>query len=349
MRDYWIAFGAAFLAAFGLTYPIRFLTGYLGIVDRPNERSSHHIPTPRAGGLAIVATLFVITLAFGAMERRPMLGLLAAAVIAGVSFWDDVRSLPFAVRLVTQLIVATTLVMTLNLPVTALDLPGLSWPLPTWLGQALAILFIVGYCNFFNFMDGINGLAAGQAILTGGTIAVLLANTGAGPMAVLAAAAAGAAFGFLPHNFPSARIFMGDVGSVTLGFMLALLSQTAHSVGHVPWTAILLVHAVFLFDATFTLLKRVRRGERVWRPHREHNYQLLVRRGWSHPRTSMTLWVISAVCCGAGLVYAGSDVLGRWLAFATAASVLLALATLAHWPAIIAWFAPAKPNPGAPG
>ena len=196
--------------------------------------------------------------------------------------------------------------------------------------MALAVLFVVAYCNFFNFMDGINGLAAGQAVITAACLSILLSRVGCGASALVAAVVCGAAAGFVPHNFPAARIFMGDVGSVTLGFGLALLSLVVHSRGGVPWTAVILVHAVFLFDATFTIVKRLWRGENITSPHREHNYQLLVRSGWSHVSTTLTVLMLSTGSCLAAFCYARFAAPIQWSALVGTAAGLTAYAVIAH-------------------
>lgn len=326
-----LAFGTGLAASLLLTFPVRKLTRSWGIVDRPNERSSHRVATPRGGGLAIVIACLLTILCLVPLGAGFGLTTGCVFVVALVSLCDDVRSLSFALRLATQTVAAIVLVIALHLPVKALDLPGHAWILPEWLGLFLSILFIVAYCNFFNFMDGINGLACGQGALTGAALVPLTYGGGDRVEAVIAATISGAAAGFLPHNFPKARIFMGDVGSVTLGFTLAVLSQVAHSRGNVPWTAILLVHAVFLFDACATVLKRAIRGQPVWRPHREHSYQLLVRSGWSHVRTSLVFWLLTAESCLAGLVYAWTEGAVQWAALLVTVASLVALSVYAHW------------------
>jgi UDP-N-acetylmuramyl pentapeptide phosphotransferase/UDP-N-acetylglucosamine-1-phosphate transferase len=276
--------------------------------------------------LALAATVLVL------VPIRPeglAAGLLIAAV-AAVSLVDDVRSLSFAPRLAVQVIAAVGVVWLLEVPARAVDRPGWDAAPPRGWGAALAVVFLVAHANFFNFMDGINGLAAGQAVVTGATLAVVLHAAGRGPAAVVAAATAGAAAGFLPHNFPAARIFLGDVGSVTLGFLLALLALVAHARGGVPWSAILLIHAAFLFDALVTIARRARRGESLVRPHREHHYQLLVRAGWSHTATTLTVLALSAGCCGAAWLSTRSHGWARWAALLGPLVALVVFAAVAQ-------------------
>lgn len=318
----------ACLAAGLLAFPVRWLVLRFGVVDRPNDRSSHEIPTPRGGGLAIVLGVVLTVPWFVSPERAYWILGLCVAAVALVSIVDDFRSLSFATRLAIQGGAAVVAVVALGVPVRSIDLPAVAVALPAWLGLVIAVLFVVAYSNFFNFMDGINGIAATQAVVSATTLAMLFQQAGDLSGAVVAGAIAGAAAGFLPHNFPAARIFMGDVGSVTLGFALAVLSMIAHTRGGVPWPALLLIHGAFLFDTVFTLIKRLLRGENVVRPHREHNYQLLIRGGKSHFAVTSTYGVISAGCCIAGYLYATNGPAFRWGALALP---LLGLSTLAVW------------------
>ena len=320
----------ALVISFVLTFPVRHMVLRLGIVDRPNLRSCHQTPTPRAGGLAIVvATGLAIPWVVPLDAQAIGIGLLIV-VIAAVSLLDDLFSLSFKTRLAVQVAAAVVAVIGLGLPIRALDLPGLSIELPHWLGMALAVFFVVAYCNFFNFMDGINGLAAGQAVMAAACLSILLLRVGCGAAALVAAVVCGAAAGFVPHNFPAARIFMGDVGSVTLGFGLALLSLVVHSRCGVPWTAVILIHAVFLFDATFTIGERLWRGENITIPHREHNYQRLVRCGWSHVFTTLTILMLTTGSCLAAFCYAHFATPIQWSGLIGTAAGLTAYAVIAH-------------------
>jgi UDP-N-acetylmuramyl pentapeptide phosphotransferase/UDP-N-acetylglucosamine-1-phosphate transferase len=326
----YLAAFSAFVASGLLTFPVRRLVLRLGVVDRPNERSSHQVATPRAGGLAIVLGVALTVPWFAPLGVGVALAALCAGAVAAVSLADDVYSLPFWARLAVQSLAATAVVVELRLPVGSVDLPGTVLELPGWLGLAVGVLFVVAYCNFFNFMDGINGLAAGQATLSAATLAALLHRGGCETAAVVSAAVCGSSAGFLPHNYPSARIFMGDVGSVTLGFALAVLSLVACAFGGVPWTAVLLVNALFLYDPTATLVRRALRGENLVRPHREHDYQAMVRKGWPHRVVSPALWALSGCCCLAGYLYSGSDVGVRRASLLVTAALLAALTVVAR-------------------
>ena len=330
MRTLILAFGIAIVVSGLSTVPIRWMLLWLGALDRPNERSSHLIPTPRGGGLAMLMGTAAAIVWLLPLTPEILCLVPAIAAVAGVSFLDDFHSLSFKTRLAVQTAAAAAVVFTLDVPVRTLGLPGLEPFLPRSVGIALAILFIVAICNFYNFMDGINGLVAGQSALVAATLSLLLSTSGCEGAALVAAAVCGAAAGFLPHNFPAARIFMGDVGSVSLGFALATLSQVAHARGGVNWTAVILVHAAFLLDAVFTLLKRTWRGEAIVQPHREHSYQLLVRSGWPHATVTILVLFLSAGSCAAACISARVDAWAQWITILGPVAGFAGYAVLAH-------------------
>ena len=199
------------------------------IVDKPNERSSHDRPIARGGGIAIMAT---IALGAGAVSFTfPSTLLLSIAVgaiaVSVISFLDDLGSISPAVRFGCHALATLIPLAVLGCPSVQLAIvPGLGWGLPQWLSLALLFFWIAGYTNAFNFMDGINGIAASQAALTGIGMAVvggLSSGKWNSAPVLLSLVVGGAALGFLPHNFPRARMFMGDVSSAPLGYLLALI------------------------------------------------------------------------------------------------------------------------------
>ena len=246
------------------------------LIDVPNDRSSHVLPTPRGGGIAIVGVtlvlLAVLTL-MGKMPVRSAVGLLGAGVlVAAVGFADDHAHIEARWRLLAHFIAATWLVVWLR------GLPPLAIAGGTvdagWLGYPLAVLYVVWVLNLSNFMDGIDGIAAIEVLTVSLSGVVIYAVTGsdsarlAAPLVV-----AGAALGFLIWNWPPARIFMGDVGSGFLGLVMAALSLDAGwSNPRVLWAWIILL-GVFVVDATVTLVRRAARGERFHEAHRTHAYQ----------------------------------------------------------------------------
>jgi len=277
----------------------------LHVVDVPNQRSSHTQIVPRTGGVAIILAM-ICTMALMGKPTAPLLVAMGLGAMGSiVSFIDDFVSLSSLVRLLVHLGVAAVSIFMIQLHLRELALPFWTLPFPYWVGLAVAALFVTGFINFFNFMDGINGIAASQGIVGAATLAVLLAMGGAGNSVLVSAALVGGCLGFLPYNFPRATMFMGDMGSTTIGFSLAML--TLIGARHWPWVACLLPLGVFIYDATFTLFKRLLRGENVLKAHREHHYQLLIRSGWSHLRVTLLQVGLMLLCSAAALVYATRD------------------------------------------
>ncbi len=271
---------AVFLAAWAGTRLVLGLLRRRAILDHPNERSSHAVPTPRGGGLA-VAPVIIIAWAAGlsllpgaASSLWPLIA--GAALLAAVSWADDLRSLPPHWRLAAQFLAVAAGIFAL--PANAPVFQGL---LPGWLDTLAAAVLWVWFVNLFNFMDGIDGITGTEtAFVAAGAAAITLIAGGPPFSAYAGLTTAAAALGFLAWNWPPARIFLGDVGSVTLGFLVGwLLLDLA---GRGLWAPALILPLYYLADATITLGRRLARGEKVWLAHRSHFYQLAVRRGCSH-------------------------------------------------------------------
>lgn len=245
-------------------------------LDHPNDRSSHSAPTPRGGGVAVVSVALLTWAILG--EGKEALGtawpmILIAALLMAVSWIDDRRGLPPAARLVFHF--AAAIAGVAAMPEVRL-FQGL---LPPLADHALAVIAWVWFINLTNFMDGIDGITGVETVSVCLGVAILSYTGHAGPE-VEALALTGAAFGFLIWNWHPARIFLGDVGSVPLGFLLGgLLIDLA---GRGDWAAAVILPAYYLADATITLFARLMAGERVWEAHRRHYYQVALRSGARH-------------------------------------------------------------------
>jgi len=302
------------------------------LLDIPNERSSHTNPTPRGGGLAIAAIVLtgfvVLQLARGQLATRVFLGyLLGALTVALVSGLDDLINLTARVRLPVHLFAAGIFAAFAG-PVTSIYMPFAGQIRLGWLGFPITVIWIAGFTNAFNFMDGIDGIAAGQAIVAGAYWIVITLALGIPALTVLSVLVAGASFGFLLHNMPPARIFMGDVGSTVLGYTFATLpilaaNQTGDSRLFIVGT---LVVAPFIFDTNLTILRRALQKEHLLKAHRSHLYQRLTKLGYYHGSVT-ALYILVALVTGLlGLAYLwGTDLLG----LAALSLVVLLLASIA--------------------
>ncbi|HCF99352.1 MAG TPA: UDP-phosphate alpha-N-acetylglucosaminyl 1-phosphate transferase [Chloroflexi bacterium] len=261
------------------------------VVDIPNARSSHRLPTPVGGGLLIV--LFTLLGLLAGQLILSLLGWLAlfgyiagAVLIAGVSWIDDLHHLPNRIRFSVHLIGTLLAILAfgywqrITLPwVGTIALPGAA--------AVVTIFWIVGLTNVFNFMDGIDGIAGSQGVIAGAGWLVLGAITGQAFVALMGALLASTCLGFLAHNWAPARVFMGDVASSFLGFSFAVLAVVgARQNADLPVAGALLLWP-FLFDATFTLARRLMRRENIFAAHRSHLYQRLVIVGFSHQSVSI--------------------------------------------------------------
>ncbi len=283
------------------------------ILDHPNERSSHDRAVPRGGGIAVMAVVAAgwCLLGWWRGDGYDLFAIAAiAAVLAAASFIDDLRGLPALQRLVLQtLAVALGCLLLPHTPV----FQGLLPPLADRLAAGFCWLWFI---NLFNFMDGIDGITAVEAGCIGIGIGLVTATTGvAMDLTSPAVIAAGAAVGFGFWNWRPAKIFLGDVGSVGLGFLLGWLLLSLAASGQ--WPAALLLPLYYLADATWTLARRMVRGEVFWRAHRSHFYQYAVRRCGDHGRVALSILGCNVVLIGAAL-WAGFDTgnLSFWPALA---------------------------------
>ena len=275
------------------------------ILDHPNERSLHTRPTPRSGGVAILAAILAGMIVIGWQARQfgelSWIGV-GVLLVATVSYIDDRKNVPVIDRLLAHL-TAGGIVLRGGFSLHGFELPGVAWNFLPWLGVGLSLLFIVWMVNLYNFMDGMDGFAGGMATIGFGSFAALGWVAGNSLFFAMSLVIAAGAAGFLTQNFPPARIFMGDVGSSSLGLLAAVLSLWGVRDGVFPFWIALLVFSPFLVDATVTLLRRLAGGEKVWQAHRTHYYQRLVQLGWGHRRT--VLWAYSIMlACGASALWA---------------------------------------------
>jgi len=301
------------------------------VLDVPNKRSSHARATPRGGGAAIVVLVLIgwtpFTHLFGAFQVNATHGafLLGGSLIAVVSWLDDLRGLSNRVRFTVHCLSAALLVAFAQ-PWTEIILPWAGTVSLSWCAWPFTLMWIVGFTNTFNFMDGVDGIAGTQALIGGLAWASLGWRAGQPDIVALGLLIAIGALGFLGHNWPPARIFMGDVGSAFLGFALAalpLLSGAASpwaGIGADPITAGLLVWP-FIGDAVFTFVRRWHAGENVFAAHHSHLYQRLVITGLSHQQVTLLYGSLAL----SGVLFAQAWIAGVQVAVFGVIPLLLAL------------------------
>ena len=302
--------GAAAVSGLGAAWSVGHARRH-GLVDAPGERRSHQVETPRGGGIGIVIACLGCLVAMGLGEpssARWWLVALGLMLVAGIGWMDDHRSLAAWPRLGVHMVAAVLLAVALHL--------GGNGVMVCVAGALLAL----GLVNAWNFMDGINGLATSQAALCGLAFAALPGFA----MPILGIAIAGACLGFLPFNFPRARVFLGDVGSGALGYLMAILIVTGFvSSPASDWPLLLLAPLAMLVDSGLTLLWRMRRGDRWWQPHVEHAFQRWSRRkGHVWVTLAYGLWTTTVIGVMLSVWGSGGNTgLVAFLACATAAAL----------------------------
>lgn len=364
-RPGWWAFACAAVFAWALMYPLRTLALRRGAVAPTDERRVHQGLVPQIGGIGMLVALVVAASVFVEWDaqrglallnqRQLLVTLICAVAVSLLGAVDDLRDIGWRVKLSGQVAIAVAVVVVpafwlpeglsvqrAPLIVDVIDLPFVQ-PLhvPIVLGVAIVVVWIVAVMNMLNFIDGVDGLAAGQAAIIAGTFAIIAASYSRMGVAVLAAAASGAALGFLPHNWRKggARMFMGDSGSLLLGFLLAVISvqgvlKTTAAISLVIPLALL---AVPILDTTFVVLKRIRHGVSVAHPDRWHLHHRLLNVGLSPRRVAAILWAWTAAMSAVSLALrfvdygnskdwnvSGLAVLGFVTAGALAISIILA-------------------------
>lgn len=312
MRAMPVAAAAAFIACLLALFVLLSEALRSRVLDQPNARSLHARPVPRTGGVAILAGL-ALSAIWLPDESLPLLWI--ALALGAASFADDLTGLHPGLRLLMHLAAGACALWQLGLAE-----PG---------ALSLVLLLAVGWMtNLYNFMDGSDGLAGGMAVAGFGAYAAGAHAAGLSGLAELSLALAAANAAFLLFNFHPARVFMGDAGSIPLGFLAGALGVAGWHAGAWPLWFPALAFAPFVADASLTLAKRLLRGEKVWQAHREHYYQRLVRMGLGHRRTALAEYALMAACAGAAL---GARNAPAAVQTGTVAAAVLVLAALAIW------------------
>jgi len=331
--------GLALLIVVLLTPVVGNVARYLGIVDRPGERRVHERIVPKLGGLALFFGIIIPALAFVEFSDEMRGLLLGAAVATAVGAIDDLRGLLWWQKLAGQ-VGAAAIPVASGIWVDRFTFPFVGvHELSPWVGKPLTVIWIVAVMNMVNFLDGLDGLAAGVCSIAGGTFAVIALSLGKPEAAIVSAIVFGACLGFLRHNFYPARIFMGDSGAMLLGFVLATVAvegllKTAATVAlFFP----LLVLAVPIMDTGFVVARRLKYGQPITAPDQEHLHHRFLRIGLSQRRTTVVIWLWCATLAGAALATRFIDFRGggAWHLWPTIAVAAIALAAVLFSVAIV--------------
>ncbi len=277
---------ALFVTALSLRILLR--TRLVGVTsDQANDRSLHKGAIPRIGGIGIAIGLAATLIATRPSSFTTMTIVISYTLLLLVSLFDDVYRLSIAPRLLTQTAVAGGCAATLGF---------------SGIGLVLCILALVWAANLYNFMDGSDGLAGGMAVIGFGCYCALALLGKNHELAMVCASIAGAALAFLWFNFYPAKLFMGDSGSIPLGFCAALIGIFGWQEGCWPWWLPVIVFFPFIFDASFTLLFRILKREAFWQAHRQHIYQRAILQGLGHRRLAWYAYVLMLICSGLGAI-----------------------------------------------
>ena len=278
---------ALFVVSIVLTYMIKAYALKKSVMDIPNERSSHTVPTPRGGGAAIIMVFYMGLFYFReSIDTELFYALLCGLPIAFIGLLDDVFTLSSKIRFLIQSVSAGMALYFLG-GVTSIDF--VLFELQGWWLNILAFFAIVWLTNLYNFLDGIDGYAGSEAVTVGLGLFLLFHN----PLGLVIVAAA---LGFLLFNWHQASIFMGDIGSTTLGFIFAVFVFADTGEGSIYVWLVLL--SLFWFDATLTLIRRYLNGERISQAHKKHGYQRLVQSGWAHDKVVWTALLYNLLFLG---------------------------------------------------
>ena len=304
MPDYMLAFVIAAGVALLITPGVILLAAKTGAMDAPDARKVHKKPIPRIGGIGIYAAFMVAMLSVlsfvdvTAEVKTEIIGLMVGgSLIVLVGVIDDYKNLPAKVKLVGQIIAAAVLVIAFDVRIDFITAPFGDYIYTEWLAVPLTIFWIVGLTNTVNLIDGLDGLAAGVATIAAVTIMMVALQQSIMLVAVLTAALAGAAFGFLYYNFNPARIFMGDSGSMFLGFMLAGISVigAVKSAATIALIVPILALGLPILDTTFAIVRRYRGGVPIFKPDKGHLHHRLLDLGFTQRQAVLLMYVISAL------------------------------------------------------
>ena len=283
---------------------------HVNAMDEPNARKIHKVPMPRLGGLAIYLAFLLGYMLYGEVSTQMLSILIGGFLLILIGFIDDINSVPARYKLIVQIIAATIVVLYGDLSFTELSLLGKKIYFNAFWGSTLSIIFIVAITNAINLIDGLDGLAAGISSIYFLTIAIIafILNRIGGLDVIISLIMLGATLGFLVHNFPPAKIFMGDSGSLFLGFMISVIALLGYKV--TTFTSLIVpivILAIPIFDTIFAILRRILKGQNIGVADKEHFHHQLLKMRYSPTKSILIIYAIDIAFAAVSIFYILGD------------------------------------------
>lgn len=299
-----------FVASLLLVYFIKKVAIHINAMDIPNERKVHTKPMPRLGGLAIFFAFLIGYMLFGDVSTQMISVLIGGFVLIITGFIDDIKPIKARYKLLSQSIAAIIVVTYGRLFFNNISLLGFNWSFPTWINMILSIFFIIAIINAINLTDGLDGLAAGVSSIYFLTIAIIafILNRLGGLDIILALIMLGSTLGFLVHNFPPAKIFMGDTGSMFLGFMIAVIALLGYKVATVTSIIIpIIILFMPILDTVFAIFRRVLKKESIGKPDKYHIHHQLLKMTSSQTKSVLIIYLANILFSAVSILYVFGD------------------------------------------
>ncbi len=297
------------VSSFVLVFLAKKIAKHVNAIDEPNYRKVHKIPIPRLGGLAIFGSFLIGYILYGEITTQMISILIGSFIIIMLGFIDDINSIPARYKFLVQTIAASIVVIYGQTYFNEISLLGLNFNFPTYINMGISILFIVAIINAINLIDGIDGLAAGMCSINFLTISIiaLISSQLNGLDVILSVIMLGATLGFLVHNFPPASIFMGDSGSMFLGFMLSVISLLGFKMATITSLIVpLLILSIPILDTILAIFRRMLKGENIGTPDKEHIHHQLLKR-FSAKKTILIIYVVNILFATVTILYCLGD------------------------------------------
>lgn len=299
-----------FIASFLLVFLVKKIAIHINAMDMPNARKVHKVPMPRLGGLAIYISFLLGYIIYGTVSLQMLSVLIGGFIIILTGIVDDINPIKARYKLLSQIITAGIVVIYGKLYFNNITLLGFNFIFPAWINMILSMFFIVAIINAINLIDGLDGLAAGVSSIYFITISVLgiILNKFGGLDVILSLILLGSTLGFLVHNFPPAKIFMGDTGSMFLGFMIAVIALLGYKVATITSIVIpILILFIPLFDTLLAIFRRIIKRESIGKPDKEHLHHQLLKMTSSPTKTILLIYFINIVFSAISILFVLGD------------------------------------------